>query len=371
MKENENRIINPAAYTTPASVFNTLAVEVDPTKTINNDLALKTTKLPVSEFLKLDNTITRDEKAMVLNRLQQDKITMNSNDPKQNQIKTQNPSSMPPATHKFSNVCPLVQHNTPLGSIDPRFTAHQFSYNDSSEGSLQSLPLAQNSRTCGLTTDDRTQVIYDFGRNVPVTRQMSGVCGSLERNVLMPHFNKTGASRSIGGSLERNKSFINPVNPPRKCVPRSASLERSVYNRDFPKSYSRSGSLEAYSSFLAFKNHMKNSPEYKAFEEEIYDVCPAANRCNVAMGQTYMPMTPGNGFGYPNTGPNDQRVMIQSMNANCNVNDQLTMQTQLPLQTQQQPPPPATVNDSDRARDLSGNNSKVMTQMMAEVWIFL
>lgn len=376
MKENENRIINPAAYTTPASVFNTLAVEVDTSKTINNDLALKTTKLPVSEFLKLDNTITRDEKATVLQRLQQDKIIgVNLNESMQTQVQAQQqqqqqqPQMVAVAGNQINtttmnqtfitNMCPSTQYvrqnETQIGFIDPRFTTHQFSYNDSSdfENSLQSLPVGHSTF---LGQEDRTQqVIYDFGRNVPINRQMSAVCGSLERNVVQPHFHKTSCNRSIGGSLERNKSLINPINAPRKCVPRSASLERSVHNRDFSKSYSRSGSLEAYSSFLAYKNHMKNSPEYKAFEEEIYDVCPAniKNYTNAPhgaitfSGQTYMPMTPGNGFGYPNP---EQIIMVQSMNATVPIGQPL--------------------NESDTtglASGADGNNSKSIMHMLAEV----
>lgn len=332
MKENENRIINPAAYTTPASVFNTLAVDVDTTKTINNDLALKTKKLPVSEFLKLDNTITRDEKAIALQNLQQNKANVNFNESKLNSqapiqaqvVPTHSQTQLVAASvdkmtgtsiPKFANVCPMAQYalqcDSPRqGSLDPRFTAHHFSYiNTDFDSSLQSLPTG-NSTSLG--NEDRTQLIYDFGRTTPINMQVNSVCGSLERNILVPHFNRGNCSRSIGGSLERNKSFINPVNPIRKCVPRSASLERSAHNRDFSKSYTRSGSLEAYSSFLAFKNHMKNSPEYKTFEEEIYDVCPTVNLKNssTVIGQTYMPMTPSNGFGYPNP---EQRIMFQSM----------------------------------------------------------
>jgi len=51
MMENQKRGINPAAYTTPASVFNTLAVGLDAS---NSSQSLKTTKLPAAELLKLD-----------------------------------------------------------------------------------------------------------------------------------------------------------------------------------------------------------------------------------------------------------------------------------------------------------------------------
>lgn len=60
MRENENRPLNPSAYTTPASVFNTLAVEIDaskaePTTTTESPvLPLKTLILPASELLKLN-----------------------------------------------------------------------------------------------------------------------------------------------------------------------------------------------------------------------------------------------------------------------------------------------------------------------------
>lgn len=59
MRENENRTMNPSAYTTPASVFNTLAVDIDsdrtePTSEDAPILPLKTVILPASELLKLD-----------------------------------------------------------------------------------------------------------------------------------------------------------------------------------------------------------------------------------------------------------------------------------------------------------------------------
>lgn len=62
MRENENRPINPSAYTTPASVFNTLAVDIDSSKneTSISDapiLPLKTVILPASEILKLNPII--------------------------------------------------------------------------------------------------------------------------------------------------------------------------------------------------------------------------------------------------------------------------------------------------------------------------
>ncbi|XP_050094912.1 uncharacterized protein LOC126577381 isoform X3 [Anopheles aquasalis] len=69
MRENEQRGINPSAYTTPVSVFNTLAVDLDPNAPPSNtdnqaakelavaNLPLKTAPLPVTELHKLDPTI--------------------------------------------------------------------------------------------------------------------------------------------------------------------------------------------------------------------------------------------------------------------------------------------------------------------------
>lgn len=63
MRENDTRTLNPSAYTTPASVFNTLAVDIDlntfseksePSIVEKNELPLRTVILPAAELLKLD-----------------------------------------------------------------------------------------------------------------------------------------------------------------------------------------------------------------------------------------------------------------------------------------------------------------------------
>lgn len=59
MRENESRSLNASAYTAPASVFNTIAVDIDAakTETLVADspmLPLKTVMLPASELLKLN-----------------------------------------------------------------------------------------------------------------------------------------------------------------------------------------------------------------------------------------------------------------------------------------------------------------------------
>lgn len=57
MREQEQRGINPNSYTTPASVFNVLAVEIDEKATENKsiqELPLKTLQMPAMDLLKLD-----------------------------------------------------------------------------------------------------------------------------------------------------------------------------------------------------------------------------------------------------------------------------------------------------------------------------
>lgn len=62
MRENENRSLNPSAYTTPASVFNTLGVDFDSEKETITDINLKTVAIPAAELSKLDPIIDEIEK---------------------------------------------------------------------------------------------------------------------------------------------------------------------------------------------------------------------------------------------------------------------------------------------------------------------
>uniref|UniRef100_A0A1A9V2N9 Focal AT domain-containing protein n=1 Tax=Glossina austeni TaxID=7395 RepID=A0A1A9V2N9_GLOAU len=371
MKENENRIINPAAYTMPASVFNTLAVEVDTSKTNSNDIALKTTKLPVSEFLKLDDTISREDKVAVLNTLQQNKAeilrsylkssaaptTKALNTAEDNNVKTEMNISVQikadQATKCTSTNSASRTHQTLtrqsdcfLGSLDPSFRNRSFCYNDVGEVdySLKSLPAS-------LVKEEKPQLIYDFGRISPILQDspvplttaktiLKPICGSLERNVITPYLTRADKRRYIGGSLERNKTLISTLSTPRKSVPRSASLERSVqHNNDISHFYCCTGSLEAYSSFVVFKNHMKISPEYRTFEEEIYDMCPAQKNIQIGAdvdsavcsqneftlfpAQTYIPMAPGN----TSACLIDQSFLDIDTNKNINVHPQQQQKT--------------------------------------------
>lgn len=55
MRENENRIVNPSAYTTPASVFNTVAVDFDnEQECVSESPTLKTCPIPVQSLHELN-----------------------------------------------------------------------------------------------------------------------------------------------------------------------------------------------------------------------------------------------------------------------------------------------------------------------------
>lgn len=83
MRENENRPINPSAYTTPATVFNTIACDIDATKTEQqSDIAassasdasampLKTVILPASELLKLNPIVDENDDNVNTNQIHQ------------------------------------------------------------------------------------------------------------------------------------------------------------------------------------------------------------------------------------------------------------------------------------------------------------
>lgn len=395
MKENENRIINPAAYTTPASVFNTLAVDVDITKSKDSkDIALRTTKLPVREFLKLDETINRTENnsnsnngtqqaqsisknsklhlqqhvqrclgttscqnCIQVSSLNRGSSLKNHQQPPEIKFQQQQQQQQPQLMQQtFSpNMYGMGGRGFQYGGIatfpkqnhihDFYYQQHQQQYTGAT--SMQSLPptlmnmssLSSSGgfRSSSLGTDERSQIIYDFGRNsssklnVPavtgrtsnhLSHSISSVAippvtscpatatattsspvqimtsGSLERNpatssaylncVQKKKFATGNSTYSImGGSLERNRTIS--VNSPvgketRKClVPRSASLERS---KEYGKHHQHVHAHQYHflpstaSSFIAFKNLLKMSPNTRTFAEETYNTALSSNREN-------------------------------------------------------------------------------------------
>lgn len=108
MRENDTRTLNPSAYTTPASVFNTLAVDIDlntlaeksePSIVEKTELPLRTVILPAAELLKLDPIAS--EKSKVENDVY---VTQDS--PSKMSIPTNDPTSIQKSMN--STPCELV-----------------------------------------------------------------------------------------------------------------------------------------------------------------------------------------------------------------------------------------------------------------------
>ncbi|KAH8261034.1 hypothetical protein KR044_002371, partial [Drosophila immigrans] len=218
MMENQKRGINPAAYTTPASVFNTLAVGLDAS---NSSQSLKTTKLPAAELLKLDPVADSD------------KFPTNS-------ISSHNLNPSSSETSVFDSSTLNAMHIKP----QVLFTDH--------------LPLKNNFIICAPPTESdfhMNQLQLDNKCVNQMTRAAGySIYGSLERH--QPAMDK--AMLSKGGSLERHQSLMSAQN-------------LSYHKQVSPHSSDRSRSMERNSHFHAYRQQMKTSIECEALPEEIYD----------------------------------------------------------------------------------------------------
>lgn len=223
MRENENRPLNPSAYTTPASVFNTLAVDIDASKTepITTEspvLPLKTIILPASELMKLNPIV--DSELNSIDDQHQNAHHSTQNIPTNTQIPaqmfpipceiintlTQKMHGIDPAAYKAmhtppSEICQNVHYsaNLPPHSADAIQKSRSLERNNQSNtiyaSRISSLDRAQN-------TAQLKQV-----RSNSLTRQLSSG-GELSANSNSPIISFMGGS--IGGGV------------------RSASLERGT-----------------------------------------------------------------------------------------------------------------------------------------------
>ncbi|XP_064542786.1 focal adhesion kinase 1 isoform X2 [Drosophila montana] len=228
MMENQKRGINPAAYTTPASVFNTLAVGIDSSK---SNHSLKTTKLPAAELLKLDPVADSD-------KLQnQFPITSTSS---QNLY----PSSSPVISSFDSTFIPAYLH--PM-NIRPQPVSGYVSEN---------LPLKNNFILSAPNTDDfhMNQVQMDSKSGNPTARVAGySLYGSLERH--QPQMDKPMHSK--GGSLERHQSLM--------------AAQNMIFHKQGTSFSERSRGMERKSQCHAYRQQMKTSTECESLPEEIYD----------------------------------------------------------------------------------------------------
>lgn len=244
LAENDTRSINPSSYTTPASVFNTLAVDVDEQKTVRHqEVPLKTVKIAASEIQKLDPVVNENE------------LIDSANSSRANTF-DRYALSYDPCSSSSSTIAASASQST-LGS--------DTGYQSKTPPNLASfLESRKNSLPRQLSTES--------GNSLNMT-------GSLDRRPIVPprthlpgtHINPqptTMASRSKGGSLERNQSMSGAYDLMRSRVYRGGSLERNHSNGI---TVARSGSLERNPNYLAYRTQMKANIENEPVQEEIYD----------------------------------------------------------------------------------------------------
>lgn len=128
MRENENRSLNPSAYTTPASVFNTLGVDFDSEKeTIINekpDINLKTVAIPAAELSKLDPLIDENRKHSEIheNEIIESTDTLERYKIPQDALLSSTDNPMSPRPPVFPIPCEIINALTQqTHSIDPMY----------------------------------------------------------------------------------------------------------------------------------------------------------------------------------------------------------------------------------------------------------
>ncbi|CAD7087818.1 unnamed protein product [Hermetia illucens] len=308
MMENENRNMNPSTYTTPASVFNTFAVDIDESKSSSfnpknsAEINLKTVKLPAAEILKLDPIID-----VSTEKFSQESINYNQNEsnhsscsntleqcyPKSNEkhFDEQIPFSQPcnikntsikqpllsiepgyEPMHKGSMACPnsagIVSVSNPHQVNEVSVYRYQISNQKSTLNESWMNPLGRLSSPEKV----RPHIMVrqpNIGKDVYIMNTGSSGnfnCnpqigyGSLERNQIpgIP-------IKSKGGSLERNQSLSSAYDLMRNRSYRGGSLER---NQQI--TVNRSASLERNPCYSAYRNQNKVN-EAECFQEGIYD----------------------------------------------------------------------------------------------------
>ncbi|XP_046865736.1 focal adhesion kinase 1 isoform X1 [Drosophila willistoni] len=253
MMDNQKRGINPAAYTTPASVFNTLAVGLDDSK---SNVSLKTTKLPAADLLKLDPIAESDR--LKLKFPTNSTSTQNLNLNPSSSSSSTSPSvasSFDPTssttTANFAHIKPQSSHPEDASSL---YTGH--------------LPLKANFIVCPP---------HQHTEEPGSSKVAAGysLYGSLERHQPTP---VAKVLHSKGGSLERHQSLMNAQNM-LFYNPRAAQGHVSSMAPD------RSRSMERNTYFHAYRQQMKTSMECEALPEEIYDFGGAGLKTCVSVKQ--------------------------------------------------------------------------------------
>ncbi|XP_063919594.1 focal adhesion kinase 1 isoform X3 [Zophobas morio] len=210
MKENETRGLSPAAYTTPASVFNTVAVDFEKVEDVHEPI-LKTCPIPIQNLKKLDPEV---------------------------------PESHPDAIYlKKLGTLERTPSRTSTGSTTPKMGSLERKVSDSENISPNMNSLERN-----------THLIHSSHSSLDKSGMFSPKLGSLER--------KSKSSSPKMGSLERANSNSAAFSPKMGSLERNKQSQQIIYDPDSIPSYHPDPVVYQFSD---------KSKEMQHFEECIYD----------------------------------------------------------------------------------------------------
>ncbi|CRK93832.1 CLUMA_CG007359, isoform A [Clunio marinus] len=215
MRENEKRGVNPSAYTTPASVFNVLAVEFDQTTEKNpaDDIPLKVSKIPAMDLMPL-----KQDKLDIFEKCQ----------PQQSLSTSQFSNSQISGNEGECNEASFVV-NAALPPQPPDAKSKSLERNLNQNvvfarmNSLERRQQQQQSADYSMKTGQRSQsLIRQFSAGIQQADNAALRSASLERNQQLPLSFKGAYSSSFekfqqnppppyvrpGGSLERSQAII-------------------------------------------------------------------------------------------------------------------------------------------------------------------
>lgn len=213
MRENEKRGLNPSAYTTPASVFNVLAVEFDQTTENKpaDEIPLKTSTIPATELIPL-----QQEKLDIFEKchppsqsqVQNPQLSGNDGEGEASYLPMQSPSihGLPPQPP--DSKCKSLERNPNQNA------ASTFTRISSLERRQQQMP------DYSMKAGQRSQsLIRQYSAGIQQAENAALRSASLERNQQLPMSFKQSYEKSPpppppyvrpvkGGSLERSQAIV-------------------------------------------------------------------------------------------------------------------------------------------------------------------
>lgn len=235
MRENEKRGLNPSAYTTPASVFNVLAVDIDQTTENKpaDDLPLKTSKIPAMELIplqqdKLDIFEKCNPQPQSLSYVPNSQFSGSECEGEASYLPMTSPSTAGLPPQPPDSKCKSLERNLIQNSVST------FTRISSLERRQQQMP------DYSMKTGQRSQsLIRQYSAGL---QQVDGTIrsASLERNQQLP--------LSFKAPYPGNERFQSPPPPPYVRPVKGGSLERSqaiIMNDLMRKYYDQKAATDA------------------------------------------------------------------------------------------------------------------------------